>query len=93
MAKKHIHKLKRINIGTKSVPYKVYKCILASCSSYFPMKLIEGKIVLCNRCNEPMVMTKLAMTLALPHCLDCTESTRKETIGIISEYLDDIGKE
>ena len=93
MARKHIHKLKRKNIAIKPKKYIVYACILPGCNYYAAPNLLEGKIVLCNRCDEPMVMTKLAMTLAMPHCLDCTKSNKQVTLGVIEEFLEDIEME
>lgn len=90
--KKHIHKLKRVNIGTKDKQYLVYRCTIIHCTAYFPPKLIEGKIVLCNRCNNPMVMNKLALELARPHCQDCVERKNKTVIEDIGQYLEDLDK-
>lgn len=43
----------------------------------------------CNVCGEPMVMTRIAMSLAKPHCVGCTKrkSTSNEEIDAIAEFL------
>lgn len=80
--RKHIHKFKKTDIGRKNGPndrkkYIVFKCVLPDCSYYIEASLAEGKFCLCNRCNNLMVMTKLAMVLTKPHCADCTEHKKE----------------
>jgi len=76
---KHLHKYKRTSIGRKK--YVVYKCILPLCTHYIEKSLVEGKLAICNKCDKPMVMTKHAMTLAKPHCLDCTNRKVKVVVS------------
>jgi|OpeIllAssembly_1097287.scaffolds.fasta_scaffold00281_7 hypothetical protein len=88
MAKRadHIHRYKRVVLGNN---YKVYKCIKPGCTHYIAVHLVEGALCECNRCEEPMIMTKLAMTLARPHCQDCTKSTKKQQqIQSIEAFLE-----
>ncbi len=80
----HLHKYKRIDLGNK---FMVYKCQRPGCSHYVPIKLSEGKLCECNRCNQPMIMTKATMDLARPHCIDCTKRKKEIPVGDINEFL------
>lgn len=87
MAKKrgHLHRYKRVSLGTRG--YKVYRCIVPGCPHYISVDLVENSLCECNRCGQPMVMTKAAMQLAKPHCQDCTKSKHKETFTDIEQFL------
>jgi len=87
MSKKagHIHKLKRIKLGNKS--YLVYKCVSPGCPHYFDVTLAEGRMCICWRCDEPMVITKATMDLAKPHCVDCTKRKKEIPIEAIEEFI------
>jgi len=89
MAKRvgHVHRYKRMILGNGT--YKIYKCIIPGCTHYLPVHLAENALCECNRCGEPMIMTKVAMTLARPHCLECTKTTRKkQEIKSIEAFLE-----
>lgn len=83
---KHLHRYKRITLGND---YKVYKCIKPGCTHYIAVYMSEGALCECNRCGEPMVITKAAMLLARPHCQNCTKKTKKqEQIQSIEAFLE-----
>ena len=70
---KHIHKYRRMTQGSRG--HRIYKCQVPGCTHYIDVKLAEGRISLCNRCNEPFVIDKRSMKQAKPHCNDCVERT------------------
>lgn len=95
-AQNHIHKYKKFNLtrNKDKEPYYVYQCVLPLCSHYTPVNLSVGKMSLCNRCNEPFIITKETLqgyanrATVRPHCIDCTDK-RKENPGLttISDFL------
>jgi hypothetical protein len=97
----HLHKYKKVNIARKNPdkPFWVYKCQIPTCAHYIPLNLAEGKMCICNRCGEIMVISKHTMTqsgggpMAMPHCVDCTK-TRKDTTmqEAMAEYLKQTGQ-
>jgi formylmethanofuran dehydrogenase subunit E len=91
MAKKrvfnHLHKYKRINIGTNGKEFLVFKCIQPTCTHYIRMDMAEGKLCECNRCGEPLVLDKFAMTLARPHCHNCVKRKKSTDVEKISSFL------
>lgn len=91
MARKHVHKYKKVDIGRKNGPkdhkhFVVFKCILADCTHYIEWRLAEGKFCICNRCGNLMVLTKAAMNLTLPHCPECTK--RKKELPDLTDVLE-----
>jgi len=81
---KHIHKYKKVILGKD---YLVFKCQLPECSHYVPARLAEGKLSLCNRCGNAMLLDKRAMKLKLPHCTDCIQPRKKEEYDAIKDFL------
>lgn len=81
----HLHRYERIIIGNSG--YKVYKCTVPGCTHYVSMALAPGRICQCNRCGEPMVMTKYAMKLAKPHCDNCIEKKDSDTLNKLGELF------
>jgi hypothetical protein len=85
-AAKHLHRYKKFNLSRDAKPYFVYRCVLPMCSHYIPVGQSLGRACICNRCGEPMVITRLQLQgshggpMALPHCVDCIE--RREESGI-----------
>lgn len=101
MAENHTHKYKRKNIGkyiyekgkaVKRKKYLVYACSVTGCTHYIPVYLSEGKISICNKCDEAFVMTKKTMKLASPHCEDCTEKN-KDIKPTTLQLLEELGEE
>ena len=90
----HIHRYKKVNLGRNGKDYLVYKCVKPVCSHYIPLHLAEGKMCECNRCGEPMVITKLVMNgsqggpMARPHCIDCTKKKVETDVTSINEFLE-----
>lgn len=102
MAKKkkpdHLHRYKRINLSKKGIdPYWVYKCVKPGCSHYIPTALSEGQICECNKCYEPMVITKVVLKgyknnpLVRPHCPECSKTKAFKQVDIITAFLDSKG--
>lgn len=86
----HLHRYKKINIGRKPNDYLVFRCTKPNCNHYIRTSLAEGKLCECNRCGEPMILNKVAVTLTLPHCITCTKSrkpNKKETLDAINQFL------
>lgn len=71
----HIHKLKR---HTYKTGHSVYMCILPDCFFKSEPEFMLGKRVICNRCDEPFLMSQYSLRLAKPHCSNCHNSHRKD---------------
>lgn len=82
---KHLHRYKRTIIGRS---YRVYKCVKPDCTHYIPLHMAENKACECNRCFNPMILTKEAMRLAKPHCTDCIKRKKVQELDTISEFLE-----
>lgn len=81
----HLHKYKRKKLGKD---YLVYICIVPGCNHYIPVILAENKLCACNRCGKPMILTKKALTLAKPHCEECTKKTKtSEDLDALTEMF------
>lgn len=82
---RHVHRYQRKRLGADK-NYTVYACNLPGCNHYLERTLVKGKLSLCNRCGTPMIMTPFQLTLAKPHCLDCTRR-KDETYEKFKELL------
>lgn len=97
---KHIHKYKLINLTRKKnkTPYLVYQCVMPLCSHYTPIKQAEGKLNVCNKCNDNFLISKETLhanggyPLVHPRCLDCKKSDKTETLVDLSEFIDKVNK-
>lgn len=88
----HLHKYKRIDISeSKDKEYLVLKCQHPTCSHYVPLHLAEGKLCECNRCGNPMILDKAAITLAKPHCKSCIKRKKTADVDTIAEFLQKTG--
>lgn len=97
----HLHRYKKVNIARKNPekPYWVYKCQIPTCTHYIPLTVAEGKLCICNRCGELMVISKFTMTqsggkpMTLPHCQDCVKK-RKDTAmeEAVAIYMERMGQ-
>ena len=94
ISQNHVHKYKKVNLSrTKGEEYFVYKCIKPTCSHYVPINLAEGKMCECNRCGEPMVITRQTLTnsgnkpMVRPHCANCTKSRKQENVEALAEFI------
>jgi len=83
---KHIHRYERAKIGKE---YVVYRCNLPNCNHYLARHLVKGKISLCNRCGNPMLMGALQLSLAKPHCMNCIKPKGEQ--DKIKQMLEGIG--
>jgi|GEM_PF-3609558 len=91
----HIHRYKKVDLSRdKDKPYPVYKCVKPVCSHYMPMDLAEGKLCECNKCGEPMVISKITLRgnggkpMTRPHCLQCIKRKKVENVDAINEFLE-----
>lgn len=93
-APNHLHKYRKVNLGSDK-DYFVYKCMRPACSHYIPVKQAEGKLCECNRCGEPMIITKVVLNgssgkpMARPHCADCIQRKESKTqdVAAIAEFV------
>jgi hypothetical protein len=83
----HIHRYKRVDIGSFNKTFLVFRCTLPTCTHYVPLNMAEGKLCECNRCFKPMLITRAALYLALPHCAACTKRKDAKDVEAISEFL------
>lgn len=86
---KHVHRYERVNIGVNK-EYIVYRCNLPKCSHYLTPELVKDKLTLCNRCGSEMIMDAFALSLAKPHCHDCTERKNKN-VDKIKDLIGELG--
>jgi len=82
----HLHKYKRVTLGKND--YTVLKCQVPACTHYIRKDLAENALCACNRCGEPMILTKTALQLARPHCEDCTKKKYQTELDSLSELFD-----
>ena len=93
----HIHRYKKTDLARKKGvnPYIVYKCLEPTCTHYIPVHLAEGKMCMCSRCKEPMIITKHTLTssnggaMLYPHCGACTKS-KKPDVNPLHEFLEKV---
>lgn len=91
----HLHKYKKFDIGGANKEYLIYRCMHPACSHYIPIAQSEGKLCECNRCGEPMIISKVTLNgsnggpMAKPHCPDCTErkKVKNEDVAAIAAFL------
>ena len=90
----HLHRYKKVNLSRdKSKPYLVYQCVKPACSHYVPMNLAEGKLCECNRCGEPMIITKAVLIhssnkpMAKPHCSNCIKRKNEKDVAAIAAFI------
>jgi len=74
--KKHIHKYRLVNIGTRDKPKKVYACSLPDCSHFIPhhlRKTVIGKKTICWECDKEMIMSRdiVRKNTVKPRCWHC----------------------
>ena len=95
MAKKtdHLHSYKKTNLGRKGNKFYVLKCTKSNCPHFIRYELAAGKTAECPKCHEPYVLDKLALTLATPHCINCTKYKEKtrEAARSITSLVEDLG--
>jgi hypothetical protein len=90
----HVHRYKRVNLARNpGKEYLVLRCTKPTCSHYVPVELALGKMCECNRCEQVMILDKVSVNLALPHCLACTKrkETNAEAVDAIAAFLKETG--
>jgi len=75
MPKSHIHKLKRVTLGTD---YEVYRCMVTGCTTYYATTMSVGLITQCWSCLKPFEFSGRNLRQVKPKCLDCS-GKQKET--------------
>jgi hypothetical protein len=89
----HLHKYKKVNIGSDGNEFLVYKCMKPACSHYIRIDLSEGKLCECNKCGEPMILSKEILThsggkpMAKPHCPNCVRRKNADTVEAIANFI------
>lgn len=83
----HLHLYRRVKLSKN---YTVLKCQEPLCTHYISLKLAEGKMCRCNRCRQPMLLTRAALDLARPHCDLCTKSKKVDLVAL-SQKLKELG--
>jgi hypothetical protein len=93
-AANHLHRYKKVNLSsTKDKPYLVYKCVKPACPHYTPVALAEGILCECNKCSEPMIITKSVLVhsgnkpMAKPHCPNCIVRKNAKDVTAIADYI------
>lgn len=69
----HIHKLKRHRYKNGTT---VYFCI-DNCGFKIGCEFSLGKVVKCNKCDQPFQMNEYSIRLAKPHCINCHNKKNK----------------
>ncbi len=74
---KHIHRYEKTILGKNG--YTVFRCNLPSCTHYVAANLALGRLTICNRCGEQMILDKRAARLTKPHCVNCIQVKKKSS--------------
>ena len=97
MAKKHIHKYRRVNIGHDGKKFWVMRC--ANCTHYIAMAsklscpLLKDSIAECNRCSERFILNKRALRMEKPCCDDCVVKRKSKTLDAAEKFFEDLQNE
>lgn len=89
----HLHRYKKMDIGRNGNSFPVYKCVKPACSHYVRVDLAEGKICECNKCGEPMLLTKAVLThsgkkpMTKPHCSSCIKKRNAKDVEAIAGFI------
>lgn len=90
----HTHRYKKINIGQNGKEFLVYRCMKPACSHYIRIDLALNMICECNRCFNPMIITKEILRhssgkpMARPHCSDCVKRKKTNAVDAIAAFLE-----
>jgi hypothetical protein len=71
-----VHRYQRFRL--KQSGKVVYRCMIPGCTHYLFEEFALGQKSICNRCDKEFVMTRAAMDLKKPHCLECTRGYKKK---------------
>jgi hypothetical protein len=89
---RHIHKFRRVDLGKKD-PYWVMQCSLPHCNyivqmaSKLSVPALVGKVALCNKCNDPFELDRMALRKHKPICRDCISSPNKDKIEKAAKFF------
>lgn len=86
MTKNHIHRYEKTILGKNN--YVVFRCNLPNCAHYVNSKLVEGKITLCNRCGEEMILDKRAMKFVKPYCVNCVKVRKSASHDKLLDFIE-----
>ena len=90
---KHSHKLKRVNLGTKT-EYIVYKCFRPGCTTYFARPIVVGVSALCWACGKDFTFAVRNLEQVKAKCRKCTgRRDRTEDVEKIDIASDNILKQ
>lgn len=81
----HVHKYERVILRKG---YTIYRCAYSTCTHYLPRKLTKGKLSICHRCGDEMVMGALQLTLSKPHCMKCVKPREEKVHDRIKELVE-----
>ncbi len=86
--KTHVHTL-ILNSKNKDV----YRCAHPECTYFARADFIVGNKILCSKCHEPTIATKMQLItykVRNPTCLKCSKSKKGKQVKIIENALEDI---
>lgn len=91
MAKRHLHKLKRINLG-QNKDYFVYKCQRPGCTTYYVPTMCPGLMVMCFACDAEFLFVRRNLAQVKTKCPACTGNKEEpeEQDPKIQKATDDI---
>ena len=89
----HLHRYKKVNLSRNGGEFLVYRCMKPACSHYVRLDFAEGKLCECNKCGEPMIITKAILRhsggkpMTKPHCGDCVKKRHDADTQAIADFL------
>lgn len=83
---KHVHRYEKTILGKKG--YTVFRCNLPDCTHYLAAKVAEGKLCICNRCGDEMLLDKRAMKFVKPYCVNCVKMKKRPSHDKLLEYIE-----
>lgn len=97
---KHLHRFTKVNLSRSDEPYEVYRCNKPLCTSYIRIDMAEGTLCECNRCGEPMLITRATLTgsatrpMTKPHCNNCVKRKKvtNQDVDTISAFLEEVAE-
>jgi hypothetical protein len=66
----HIHKYKRITLS-KRTGLQVFKCVAPICTHYVRRELAIGRVCICWKCGEELILNAENTQLAKPTHIEC----------------------
>lgn len=67
-----------------------YRCIDPNCTHYTEYSALVGKNAICPECRETFILTKNALTLVLPRCLDCRNTRESRNNQEVRSLVDSV---